>query len=190
MGRFPGSSSGCASILEKIQRARTLHLHYGDQLLARSHIRDLLSRLRQSIDATQQSMFILGIMEQCRHCDEEGGGSCCGAGIENKYSVVLLLINLFLGGSLPQRRYDANGCFFAGEQGCTLKARHVLCVNYLCSRIERALPPDRIIMIQRIAGNELECLFMLHEAIKKFINSETHDQLFSKGKPCSGHPVL
>jgi len=190
MPRFSGSSSDCFSIQKKIQRARNLHQRHRDELLACPHVLDLLNALRRNIDATQQALHTLGIIEQCRQCDEEGGGSCCGAGIENKYDVVLLLINLFLGAPLPEERYDPNSCFFAGKHGCILRARHVLCVNYLCSKIEQTLPLDQIITIQRIAGDELDLAFMLHESLKARINSGTYVQSPLKRNNCSGHQFL
>ena len=175
---------------EKIQLAHSLYIIHKDRLLGGSQLSNLLDALRQCIDATQQAMRKIGIIELCKQCDEEAGGSCCGAGIENKYDGVLLLINLLLGVSLPEQRYDTSSCYFAGKHGCVLIARHVLCVNYICSKIEQALHPDKIIGVQRIAGNELDLLFMLHETIKKIINSATNDQSLSTRNNLSNHHLL
>jgi hypothetical protein len=49
-------------------------------------------------------------------------------------------------------------------------ARHVLCVNYLCLRIQRGLPLDVLIRVQTAAGAELDTAFLLQEAIKKHMN--------------------
>jgi hypothetical protein len=190
MENFAGSSSNCVSIQEKIQRAHSLYVMHKDRLFGRSEITDLLNALRRHIDATQQAMDELGIIEQCRQCDEDGGGSCCGAGIENKYDVVLLLINLLLGVSLPEQRYETSSCYFAGKRGCVLSARHVICVNYICSRIEQEIHPHKINRLQSIAGSELDCSFMLHEALKTFLNSGTNDHALSQRNTRSGHQLL
>ncbi len=190
MVKRPGSSSACLSIQGKIQLARSLYTTWKDRLLGTSLILDSLDALRQSIAATEQTMRELGILDLCKHCDQEEGGSCCGSGIENKYDAVLLLINLLFGVSLPEKRYDANSCYFASEHGCVLTARHVLCVNYICSKIEQALHPDKIIAVQRIAGNELDLSFMLHETVKEFMKSGSNDQSLSKRYNRSDHQLL
>jgi hypothetical protein len=83
---------------------------------------------------------------------------------------VLLAINLLLGGTLPEVSHCANGCFFLDEDGCSLVARHVLCVNYLRLRIQRGLPLDVLIRVQTAAGAELDTAFLLQEAMKKQMN--------------------
>jgi len=168
MAKLSAPASYCPSIQERIHRAHNLYLTYKDRLLGSSQISKLLCGLRQCTDTTHESMQKLGIIELCKQCDEEGGGSCCGAGIENKYDSVLLLINLLLGASLPEERYDADSCYFASKHGCVLIVRHVLCVNYICGKIEQAFRPDEIIRVQRVAGNELDRSFMLHETVKKY----------------------
>lgn len=175
MAGFSKTAEASPPVRERIQRARNFHISHGDRILGCSRIAGLLGTLMQRIDATRQALHELGISERCTQCDGEEGGSCCGAGIENKYDHVLLLINLLLGVSLPEYRYENRCCYFASRHGCVLKARHVLCVNYICSKIEQAVPLHSIIEMQRIAGDELDCLFLLHETIKAFIRSDTHD---------------
>jgi hypothetical protein len=190
MAKLSVPSSHCASIQEKIRLAHNLYLTHKGRLLGSPRISDLLHAVRQSTNATNESMRKLGIIELCRQCDEEGGGSCCGAGIENKYDGVLLLINLLLEASLPEHRYDAASCYFASKLGCVLLVRHVLCVNYLCSRIEQALSHDEIIRVQRVAGSELDRSFMLHQTVKKIINSATNVRSLSTGNDLSHHHLL
>jgi hypothetical protein len=112
-------------------------------------------------------MIDYGVVATCRHCDENEGGSCCGAGIENHYNPVILLINLLMGATLPQERQIENGCYFLSSRGCTLKARDVLCVNYLCLQIQGMLTREDLVTLQNTTGDELDTLFMLHETIKK-----------------------
>jgi hypothetical protein len=117
-------------------------------------------------------MLTLGVVAECKNCEEKEGGSCCGSGIENKYDVELLLINLLLGGSLRNHEPVGNSCFFLGKKGCKLTARHVLCVNYLCHKLQKKLTREELIALQTCAGEELDTLFILHEAIKKRIRSK------------------
>lgn len=111
-----------------------------------------------------------GIVDECRDCDRREGGSCCGAGLEHHYSGIILLINLLLGVDVPKRRHDPAGCFFLGEKGCTLLARHVICVNYLCKRINDRILPEKIAALRKKEGIELETLFMLQESIRNQLN--------------------
>jgi hypothetical protein len=167
------------SIHKKIEFTQNLYKNRRNEFLSDPHIHNWLEKLRQKIDITRKALFKSGIFAICKHCEEEGG-SCCGAGIENRYDVVLLLINLLLGVSLPEKRFESKSCFFLNENGCTLVARHDLCVNYLCSKIKQTLTLDEIIKVQTLAGDELDTLFIVHEAIKKFINSKNNDQQLFK----------
>jgi hypothetical protein len=97
------------------------------------------------------------------------GGSCCGAGLENRYGAGLLLINLLLQTTLPQARYDENSCYFLGEKGCLLKARHAICVNYICSKISHELDPVLLGLLREKEGVELEAVFRLNEKIKTLL---------------------
>jgi hypothetical protein len=63
--------------------------------------------------------------------------------------------------------YDATSCYLLGENGCLLRAREVICVNYLCGRVYRNVEKEKLIHLQRTAGNELNSLFQLEEYIKK-----------------------
>ena len=116
-------------------------------------------------------MLALGVVAECKHCEEEEGGSCCGAGIEDRYGPVLLLLNLLLGASLPTQVRSRNSCYFLGERGCLLAARHVLCVNYICEKLRKKLTREELIRLQSCAGQELDTLFFLHEATKKYMKT-------------------
>lgn len=164
------SRPGPVSIQEKIRIARELYERWGAALGRNEPIQQLLGSLREKARASSESMRELGVADECRRCDQEEGGSCCGAGIENRYTVTLLLMNLLLGGDLPDVRRYKDSCFFLGESGCRLKARHILCVNYLCLRIQKKLPPDDLIDLQNVAGEEMDMVFIIHEAIKKSLS--------------------
>ena len=156
----------------KIAWAEDSYRETKDRLLADTRIDDLLDSLKSAICAAQKEMAGSGIVKKCMECEINEGGSCCGAGIENRYDGVLLLINLFLGVKLPKKRYDKNSCFFLGETGCLLKARHVICVNFLCKKISETIDPHQIALLRKKEGEELNTLFLVHERIKKILYAE------------------
>jgi hypothetical protein len=172
MSKQSPSQSSPSSIQEKIEQAHNLLQTCGSSLVGDPHIHALLKNLRDCIENTNQSMVTLGVVAECKNCEEREGGSCCGSGIENKYEAVLLLINLLLGVSLENEKSSANSCYFLGKKGCTLTARHVLCVNYICQKLQKKFTREELIALQTCAGEELDTLFFLHEAIKKKMRTQ------------------
>ena len=138
-------------------------------LLGDEEISPLLDKLKKAIHASHREMAEVGVVDECRDCEEREGGSCCGAGLENRYDVSLLLTNLLLGVKLPKQGHEPSSCFFLGAQGCVLRARHVICVNYLCKKISDHIDAKRIAALRAKEGVELELLFHLQEEIKKKI---------------------
>jgi hypothetical protein len=161
-------------IREKIRIAEALFGTWRDELWRDAKVRGLLEDLLENLSASGMVSRGLGILAACKHCDEEEGGSCCGAGIENRYSPHLLLVNLLLGSGLPEERCIANSCHFLGKEGCVLKARDILCINYLCARIQRLLAHEDLLTLQEVTGREMETVFLLHEAVKR-ITRGSHD---------------
>ena len=159
------------SVQDKIEQAHNLLETCGSSLTEDPSIYALLKKLRDCINNTKQSMLTLGVVAECKNCEEKEGGSCCGTGIENKYDVELLLVNLLLKASLQDQQFSQNSCYFLGEKGCKLTARHVLCVNYICEKLQKKLTREELIELQTCAGQELDTLFFLHEAIKKHIRT-------------------
>lgn len=129
------------------------------------HLRRLMDDLEAKTRASWKAMMDLGIVEACRRCEEEEGGSCCGAGIENRYDPYLLLANLLAGVTLPGERRRPNECFFLGETGCRLRIRHFLCINYLCMQIQKMLSHGDLVLLQGIIGGEMDTVFLLQERI-------------------------
>ncbi len=172
LGILPGCKDKVvvSPVFERIALAQGYFERWGAALGDEPSVAGRLRTLEQKVAATQRAMRELGVSSACRYCEEEGGGSCCGEGIETKYSTSLILLNLILGVSLPGRRTVENGCFFLGPKGCVLIARHVLCVNYLCTRIVGQLEPEAHCRLQTIAGDELDATFLLHETIVKITN--------------------
>ncbi len=171
MGEQSQSRANPRSVQEKIEKAHNLYSASGDSLRQDPSISVLLNKLQECIENTKDSMLKLGVVAECKHCEEREGGSCCGTGIENKYDVELLLVNLLLEASLRDQQPSQNSCYFLGEKGCKLTARHVLCVNYMCQKLQKKLAREQLISLQTCAGEELDTLFILHEAIKKKIRT-------------------
>jgi hypothetical protein len=162
-------------IEEKIAWARRHYERFGEVLLRERGIADLLENLKEAVAASRREMAHTGIVEICRRCDLEEGGSCCGAGIENRYDVWLLLINRLLGAHLSEERRQPDACFFSGENGCLLMARHIICINYLCKNVTDQIDPCRISALREKEGAEVNALFVLHERIKTVLKKWTHE---------------
>lgn len=110
-----------------------------------------------------------GIVAACKRCEEEDGGSCCGRGIENRYSAVLLLLNLLCDVALPDRPLFEDSCHFLGDCGCRLKIRDVLCVNYLCTTVQKSISRGDLLRVQQTVGSELDTVFVLQERVKSLL---------------------
>ena len=127
---------------------------------------DLVEKLKRAIEASHAEMEKTGVSDLCRVCDEDEGGSCCGAGLENRYDGWLLLGNLLLDAPLPKIRRNPQDCFFLGGTGCLLRARHTLCINYACKRITEQISPQRMAALRAREGTEIHLLFLLIERVK------------------------
>jgi hypothetical protein len=158
-----------SSIKDKIRKARYMYDSWSDQLRREPDIHQLIEKLEMCLENSRAAMLELGIVETCKHCDGEEGGSCCGAGLENKFDTFLLLMNLLLGVSLPESHRRPNSCYLLTEKGCTLKVRLVLCVDFLCPKILNTMSQGDLIRLQQISGDELTTGFMLYDAVKKFV---------------------
>ena len=132
-----------------------------------------MSLLDLHIEATQRAMVRAGIVKECSDCAVNGEGTCCGFRTGYKYGSVLLLINLLMGRILPPAPADTHLCHFLTKQGCALRARHVICVNFVCRRLRNVLPHNLLCNVQDIAGREIDTLFVLEERIKKEIGVAT-----------------
>jgi hypothetical protein len=158
-----------SSIEEKISWAHACFQEKGDRFLNDKGVQGLLIKYREAAIVSAEQMLESGVVEQCRHCEEVEGGSCCGAGIEDRYSGSLILINLLLDRYIPQKRWNSKSCFFLAQNGCSLLARHVICVNYICRKVMENTDPSRIALLREKEGNELDRLFFLNEAVKSLL---------------------
>jgi len=139
-------------------------------------IAGLLVEFESAVKVSRQEMNKTGVVALCRECDQEEGGSCCGKGLENRYDAWLLLINRLLGVDLPRERHQPDGCFFLGEKGCLLMARHVICINYMCRKITNNIQPSVLNSLREVEGVEINCLFILNERIKTVFRKWTSQQ--------------
>ena len=151
---------------EKITWALNCFDKYKNTFLKDKKTEQLLKKLQEASTQSLKEMIEIGLVDECRKCEEEEGGACCGAGIENRYSGTLLLINLLLGIKLPEKAFDPKSCFFLGPGGCILRARHVICVNYVCRKITERIPGQMLNHLRENEGKELDILFILNERIK------------------------
>jgi hypothetical protein len=162
-----------AQIDEKITLAGQLLRRWGGALRADSLISARLKELAAKIEASAGASVGSGVALECGRCEKEDGGSCCGAGIEDRYTPELLVINLLLGVTLPEPPNLPESCYFLGEGGCILRARDIICVNYLCLRLQKTISPEKLARLQEANGSELEVLFLLHDRIRNFIRQRS-----------------
>ena len=153
-------------INEKISWAVNCFKRYKNTFLDDNNTANLLREFQDASAESLKEMIKIGLVDECRKCEEEEGGACCGTGIENRYCGSLLLINLLLGVKLPGEAPDTKSCFFLGPRGCSLRARHVICVNYICRKITDRIPGNMINRLREKEGTELDILFILNEHIK------------------------
>ncbi|MFC1884708.1 hypothetical protein ACFL2O_08050 [Thermodesulfobacteriota bacterium] len=150
----------------KLGWAKERYSKLGDELIKDHRVSYLLNSLKIAVAESRSIMIESGLSTLCEQCEVEEGGSCCGRGLEDRYSAGLLLINLMLNASLPEERYDESSCFFLGKKGCLLKARHAICVSYICRKTKHLLDPDLLKLLQDNEGIELDSVFRLNERIK------------------------
>lgn len=161
-----------SKIEDKVLWAENCFNDRKETLLSDPKIRDLIIALKKAVTDSRKKMEDIGLVDECRQCEEAEGGTCCGAGIENRYSGILLLINLLLGRNLPEHAPGAGSCFFLGPLGCTLTAKHVICINYICRKITDRINPEKLAGLRDLEGTELNLLFLLNERIKMILRSK------------------
>ena len=157
------------TIGEKIKWSKHIYSEFKTRLLSDRRLITILNDLREAIAESRRYLELSGISRICAVCDKEEGGSCCGKGIEKRYSPTVLLINLLLGAHLPEKSNNKNSCLFLTPRGCSLIARDTICINYICKKIEQSIPPETLYKLREKEGTELEKLFLLNEYINTLL---------------------
>ncbi len=159
-----------STIEQKVEWAEDIYARFGHEILEDRQVRDLLETLKENIESTYRCMDETGVSVECTLCAQRTG-SCCGKGIEDKCGKITLLINLLMGIELPHERELEDGCFFQGVEGCKLKAREIICINYLCVPVQEKIGHEDLIRLQEVGGEEMDTLFALGNRIKHLLNS-------------------
>jgi hypothetical protein len=159
------------AIGKKIALAEALYEKWAQPLREDPAIEAQLHEIAARVSASESFSRLCGVSQVCTLCDREEGGSCCGAGIEDRYTPELLLMNLLIGVTLPESRHCAKSCHFLGERGCILHVRDILCINYLCSKIKETITTENLFRLQEVNGLEMDLIFLLHDRIRNFIRS-------------------
>ncbi len=152
-------------VQDRIRCAREIYMRHGDSIMADAHIRKLLRAYKTAIDGTNRLFITTGVVEACSECASKSHGSCCFAGMEENYELVLLLINLLMGCDLPCKADFPEQCLFVGERGCKLYARYSFCVNFFCPRLEKSLGTAEMEEILIAIGDELYKGWELEQAL-------------------------
>ncbi|HMK50794.1 MAG TPA: hypothetical protein VK435_12125 [Thermodesulfovibrionales bacterium] len=150
----------------KIASARSVYEDSGRSLLRDEKLSEMLLRLDGNIQATHDEMRATGIVNECADCAVQGEGTCCSERTGHKCDMPLLLINLLLGRSLPAEPQSRDLCYFLSNQGCVLRARPIICINFVCRRLRENIPHNVIVHLQQTAGEEMDLLFRIEEYVK------------------------
>ncbi|MFC1885812.1 hypothetical protein ACFLZM_01985 [Thermodesulfobacteriota bacterium] len=157
----------------EIQKAKSLFACYGQAILEDKICSDLLKDYRKAIDTTWETMGELKVVKACIACSDKRIGGCCFNGVESWYDDMLFLINLLLGGKIPESRKTDDGCMFVGPNGCELIARYSFCINYLCNPLKELLNSSARKQLTAIAGREIFCGIQVEQAISKWLASNS-----------------
>ncbi len=132
----------------------------------------LLIDLRNFIIEADTERTLTGMSKICAECGRQGK-ACCGKGVEFKYSKELLLINLLLGVEIPEHHQINEMCYFLTDTGCSLIARDVFCINFICDRIRENILHDRLKRLRELEGRQINLQFRIEQILKKFSSSIT-----------------
>jgi hypothetical protein len=155
-----------SGIPAKLALARSLYQKHGEDLLNDKKLSEMLLQLDTNIGATQDEMTATGVSDECSDCALHGAGTCCSERTGHKCDTTLLLLNLLLGRSLPGKPESRDQCYFLTSHGCVLRARPIICVNFVCRRLRENIPHDVIVHLQQTAGDEMDILFRVETYIK------------------------
>lgn len=131
-----------------------------------SKIKSLLNQLKELVTQADNGRVLSGMKEICAQCGKEGK-SCCGKGVEFKYSDELLLINLIFGVKVPEETETQEMCFFLGSNGCGLFARDAFCINFICDKVKEQIPIEKLKKLREYECLQLKLQFEIEQILKK-----------------------
>jgi hypothetical protein len=152
------------NLKKQISCASLLNERFGAACLEDPELGGLLLELEREIQKTDSLMLDSGVIAACTRC-AKATGSCCFKEMGESYGHIQLFANRLLGSELPQKRQFPGGCFFVGEKGCRLKARHAFCLNYFCPELENILGEHGTLAIQLQVGKQLLAGWELERAL-------------------------
>ena len=156
----------------KIENAHRLHREFGARLGANQEIQEHLKRLLHLQEKLTQVMRSMAIFELCGECGDRLAGGCCSAMMANETDSMLLLINLSAGCEVSPRRDDDYECCFLGPDGCSLKFKPFLCLNYLCRQIRGDSSREELACLQGATSGLLSQLVVVEELIRQQLSAE------------------
>ncbi|MBX6422108.1 hypothetical protein [Thermosulfurimonas sp. F29] len=127
----------------------------------------LLRELRKSLSVSEKAYYSTGAYRLCADCAIRERSTCCGRDMELSVSRELLILNLFLGVTFPEKRTFARGCFFLTLKGCSLKARPIICRNFFCAWFREHFPHEKLIFLQKAQEDEMTLVFQLEVFLKE-----------------------
>lgn len=151
----------------KMENAHRLHRDFGARLGADSEIRRSLKRLVHLEEAVAEAMRSMGMFELCAECGGQPTGGCCGASMANETDSMLLLINLIAGFEVSRRREDDHECCFLGPEGCSLKFKPFLCLNYLCRKVCIDRTAEELAGLRSATSELLGQLLVVEELVRQ-----------------------
>lgn len=154
-------------IVHNIKLAYNLFEALDTQFQNDEEFRTLLQKLDKNIDTTHHYMDMYGISDECADCSLHGKDTCCGKRTGFQCDPIILFLNLKLGYSLKVQGPSPHLCSFLSVNGCTLRVRPILCVNFICKRLRDNIPHQNLVQLQTVAGEELNTLFLIENTIKR-----------------------
>jgi hypothetical protein len=130
-------------VASKIAHAYRLFRDYGRRLLGNPQVTQGVKELKRLGDRLNGVMHSLGMPEQCSHCGDAFNGGCCSGEMAGETDALLLLINLLAGGGVQEQERDGFECRFLGINGCVLRFKPFLCLNYICRKMRDGQDPEQ-----------------------------------------------
>ena len=160
------------SIRHKITFAEKVLAKHKENLLSDQEFYKKLESYKQEIERSWEIMRASGLTACCSLCGSRPpGGGCCGKGIEEWYDEYLILLNLLMEVPIQKERQDDTWCLFLSPTGCTLKARHHFCVNYICLNLQKMIDKDKLQLLSSQSGQELFLSWELEKILRSRVLS-------------------